>query len=84
MGRDVRIDALSGSVVVGLLYLGCVVWDALFPAYAMRRVWAPLFPGFRWLSVGTFLLGLAESLVYGALLGWLVAEARRLTARVTG
>jgi hypothetical protein len=84
MSRHTRIDTLSGSAVVGLLYLGCVVWDILLPAYAMQRVWAPLFPGFRWLSAGTFLLGLAESLVYGALLGWLVAEARRAVTRLVG
>lgn len=84
MSRRTKIDMLSGSVVIGVLYVGCIVWDALFPAYAMRRVWAPLFPGFQWLSPGTFLLGLAESLVYGALLGWLAAEARRAVARVMG
>ncbi len=60
------------------------MWDALFPAYAMQRVWAPLFPGFRWLGTGTFLLGFLESLIYGALLGLLVAEARRVVTRVAG
>ena len=51
---------------------------------AMQRVWAPLFPGFRWLSAGTFSLGLAEGVFYGALLGGFVVEARRMVARVIG
>ena len=66
MDRDMRIAMVSGSVIAGLLYLGCVVWDALVPAYAMRAAWAPLLPGFRWLSIGTLLLGLVETLGYGA------------------
>jgi len=81
MDRDMRIAMVSGSVIAGLLYLGCVVWDALVPAYAMRAAWAPLLPGFLWLSIGTLLLGLVETLVYGALLGWLISWVPRVVAR---
>ena len=48
----------------------------------LRRVWAPgpkafhmvqlleiALPGFRWLSVGSFFLGLVESFLYGAYTG---------------
>jgi hypothetical protein len=81
MDRDMRIATVSGSTIAGLLYLGCIVWDALVPAYAMRAAWTPFLPGFRWLSVGTFLLGLVETLIYGALLGWLVSSVPRVVAR---
>lgn len=64
---------MSGGAIAGLLYLGCVVWDLLVPGYAMNRVWGPLFPGFVWLTWSGFLLGLVESIGYGALLGWLIA-----------
>lgn len=47
----------------------CVLFDLLFPGYAMNRVWAPLFPGFTWLSWPSFFIGLAESFAYG----WYVA-----------
>lgn len=39
------------------------------PAYAMRGVWLPLLPGFVWLTLSSFLLGLAESFIWGVLLG---------------
>ena len=81
MDREMRIAMISGSVIAGLLYLGCVVWDALVPAYAMRAAWAPLLPGFLWLSIASLLLGLVETLVYGALLGWLISWVPRVVAR---
>ncbi len=46
-------------------YLACVAWDAIFPSWAMRDAWAPLLPGFKWLSWGSFLLGLVEAAAYG-------------------
>ena len=51
------------------------------PAYAMRAAWAPLLPGFLWLSIASLLLGLVETLVYGALLGWLISWVPRVVAR---
>lgn len=73
MSRSTKIAAVAGGVIVGALYLGCVVWDLVFPAYAMNSAWAPLFPGFVWLTGGGFLLGLVESAAYGLFLGWLIA-----------
>lgn len=68
--------------MAGLLYLACVAWDLLAPRYAMNAAWAPLFPGFTWLTGGGFVLGLLESVLYGALLGWLIAEVPTVVARV--
>lgn len=82
MRRETKIVMLSGGVVVGLLYLGCVAWDLLVPAYAMNPAWAPLFPGFTWLTGSGFVLGLVESVLYGALLGWLVAAVPGTVARM--
>lgn len=55
--------ALAGFLAVS--FAVCVAWDAVFPQWAMRSTWAPLLPGFEWLSVASFLLGLAEAVVYG-------------------
>lgn len=82
MKREMKIIVLSGALVAGLLYVGCVLWDLLAPAYAMYRVWAPLFPGFTWLTGSGFVIGLVESLLYGALLGWLVAAVPATMARM--
>ncbi len=81
MRRETKIAVLAGGLIVGLLYLACVGWDLLVPRYAMNPAWSPLFPGFTWLTGGTFLLGLVESVFYGALFGWLVTWAPAAVAR---
>lgn len=71
--------ALAGFLAVS--FAVCVAWDAVFPQWAMRSTWVPLLPGFEWLSVASFVLGLAETVVYGfwlALVVPLVQWANRL------
>lgn len=57
-----------GSFFV-LTFILCVLFDLWFPELAMYPVWAPLLPGFTWLSWSSFLLGLAEVFAYG----WYIA-----------
>lgn len=56
---------MSLGLFLALTFALCVLFDLVFPGYAMNRVWAPLFPGFTWLSWSSFLIGLAESFAYG-------------------
>lgn len=53
------------GLFLALLYGLCVAWDGIFPGWAMRSVWAAALPGFDWLNVGDFFVGLAEAYVYG-------------------
>ncbi|HBY95709.1 MAG TPA: hypothetical protein DEP84_17445 [Chloroflexi bacterium] len=64
--RDLRITPVGWSLSALLLvtYVLCVLWDLLFPGWAMYRAWQVLFPGFSW-SLGGFLIGLIETVVYG-------------------
>ena len=57
-----------GSFFV-LTFILCVLFDLWFPELAMYPIWAPLLPGFTWLSWSSFLLGLAEVFAYG----WYIA-----------
>jgi hypothetical protein len=82
--RETKVAIVAGGTITGLLYLGCVAWDALLPDFAMNRVWAPLFPGFLWLTLGSFVVGLLESVMYGVLLGWLVVWVPARVARIVG
>lgn len=70
---DRRLSIARVGQVLGLLfaalYVLCVAWDAIFPAEAMRSAWGALLPGWDWLGVGNFLLGLGEVYLYG----WIVA-----------
>ena len=53
------------SLLFVITFTLCVVWDLLFPEYAMFESWRKLLPGFEWISWKSFLLGFAESYGYG-------------------
>lgn len=57
-----------GSFLV-VTFVLCVLFDLWFPSLAMNPVWAPLLPGFTWISWSSFVLGLVEAFAYG----WYVA-----------
>lgn len=58
--------ALFGAVT----YVLCVVYGLLVPkAFHMVQFLEITLPGFRWLSVGSFFLGLVETFLYGAYVG---------------
>ncbi len=70
MGKlNTKVVGLSLGVFIAVLYVICVLFDLLWPVYEMRRVWSLLLPGFTWLTPLSFLLGLAESFIWGLLLG---------------
>jgi len=58
--------ALSVSALVTVSFILCMVWDLLLPAeWQMYRIREVLLPGFRYLTVGAFVLGAAESFLTG-------------------
>ena len=68
-GISLRAAGHATSLLLAIAFVLCVVFDLLAPSHAMYRTWLGLLPGFRWLTWGTFLLGLAESYGYG----WFIA-----------
>ncbi len=69
----VRIPVLALGMSLGsffaLTFVLCVLFDLWFPTLAMNSVWAPLLPGFTWISWPSFFLGLIEAIAYG----WYIA-----------
>lgn len=57
------------GIFLAITFVVCVLFDLWFPELAMNRAWAPLLPGFTWISWPSFFLGLAEAFAYG----WYVA-----------
>jgi len=53
--------AIFGSVT----YIVCIIFDFIFPQWAMYRLWEILLPGFTWISWGSFFIGLADVIIYG-------------------
>jgi len=80
-----RLEYLPAALAVGVFlavsFVACVAWDAIFPEWAMRSAWAPFLPGFEWLSVGSFFLGLVESFAYGFWFALVVPTARWMNRR---
>ncbi|NOZ93863.1 MAG: hypothetical protein GXP47_03850 [Acidobacteria bacterium] len=51
-------------------FVACVVWGAVTPdALHMHGFLESILPGFRWISAGSFVLGLVESFLLGAYAG---------------
>ena len=60
----------SLSLLLLISYLLCVAFGLLAPGeLRMYEAWAPLLPGFDWLTWSGFLFGLVESYLYG----WYIA-----------
>ena len=65
--------ALSAFFVIS--YVLCIASGIVLPDWELHKPWLQFFPGFEWLTVQGFLIGLVESIVYAwyaaVLFGWL-------------
>lgn len=53
------------SIFLAITFSTCVGFDLLFPSHAMYQSWQKLLPGFEWISLKSFIVGLTESYGYG-------------------
>jgi len=70
--RRLRMVPVGNSLSVLLIisYVLCVGFGLLVPeSIHMHEAWAPLLPGFEWLTWSGFLIGLVEVYLYG----WYIA-----------
>ncbi len=76
------------SAFFAISYLLCILLGLVAPDWAMHKPWLQFFPGFEWLTLQGFLIGLAEAFVYGwyvaLLLGWLFNFFRGSRVRRAG
>ncbi len=69
------------ATFLGLTYALCVLYGLTVPtSYRMYPAWEALLPGFKWLSWGSFFIGLGEVLAYGVYAAILYTFLRRLIA----
>lgn len=88
IGNDVRADGrltlrvpvvtfgLALSSFIAISFVLCILWGLVIPLGGAHARWLEFFfPGFAWLTPRGFLIGLAESVLYGwytaVLFGWL-------------
>lgn len=69
---DGKVLGAAMGCFLALAYLVCVSHDLVFHE-SMYRAWAAMLPGFVWISLGSFLLGLIETLVFGVFFGLVFA-----------
>jgi hypothetical protein len=64
--REFLSLGLTLGSALALTYVLCVGFGLVGPeSLRMYEAWELWLPGFRWLSVGSFFLGLVESFLYG-------------------
>ena len=67
--RNARIplQALGWSLGIffAITFTICVLFDLAFPSQEMSRLWMQLLPWVDGISIGSYLLGIAETLLYG-------------------
>lgn len=63
-GLSIKTVGLALGILFAVSYVLCVLFDLVFPGWAMYQVWQGLLPGFSWSAIG-FLIGLVETVLYG-------------------
>lgn len=67
---SIKTAGLSLSAFLLLTYLLCVAFGLIMPAHLhMHEAWAPLLPGFEWLTWTGFVFGAVGAYLYG----WYIA-----------
>lgn len=70
MKFNIRTWFWTGGTFLATMFAACVVYGLIVPATLHASSTLETFlPAFKWISFGSFLLGLAETFVYGALAG---------------
>jgi len=53
------------SLFIVISYILCIIFDLIFPQYTMYQAWQHFLPGFEWLTLKGFTIGLVEAYGYG-------------------
>lgn len=79
---NVKVWTETLSAWCVMTFVLCVGWCSIAPeGWHVRAFLESFLPGFRWLSVGSFLLGFVESALMGAYSGALLALIHNAVAR---
>ena len=72
------------SLLLVISYLLCIAFGLLAPSeMRMYEAWAPLLPGFEWLTWSGFVIGFVEAYLYGWYLALLFVPLYRWFGRGT-
>ena len=78
-GRQILIWGWTLSLFLLVSYLLCIGFGLVMPGWAhMHEAWAPLLPGFKWLTWRGFIAGAIGSFLYGWYIAVLIVPLYRL------
>ena len=81
-GPSLKAVGLTLSTFLLITYLLCVGFGLVMPErFHMHEAWAPLLPGFEWLTVQGFFLGAIGAFLYGWYIAVVFAPLWRLFNR---
>jgi hypothetical protein len=67
---NLKVVIWSLGLFGAVSFVVCVIYGLLVPeTLHMKQLLEVILPGFRWLSLGSFVLGLVESFLYGVYAG---------------
>lgn len=68
---NTKVVSWSLGLFLSISYVLCVLYGLAVPPrlHGMKGFLEAVLPAFRWLTVGGFILGLAESFLYGVYIG---------------
>ncbi len=70
---NIKVWTWALACWAAISFLLCVLWGLVTPqALHMHAFLESFLPGFRWLSFGSFVVGLIESFLFGAYAGLLL------------
>ncbi len=68
---NIRVASWSTGIFTAFTFILCVLYGLVVPEklHGMKAFLEAVLPAFQWLTFGGFLLGLAESFLYGVYVG---------------
>ncbi len=82
---NIKVWTMSLGCWMAATFTICVLGGVIAPDLPIpHRTLELLLPAFRWISWGSFVLGLVETFVFGVYAGWLLASLHNLFARRLG
>jgi hypothetical protein len=79
---NIKIWSITLGCWMAISFTLCVLGGVIAPGLPIpHRTLELLLPGFTWISLGAFVLGLTETFVYGVYAGWLFVLIHNFLAR---
>ena len=79
---NLKVWTLTSGSWMAITYTVCVLGGGIAPGVPIpHRTLELLLPGFTWISLGSFVLGLVETFLFGEYAAWLFVSLHNLFAR---